>query len=459
MTGVGPRPDRPHRPATVRSESDVHGFVARTFFKIGPPGTVGIESEWFVVDDDHPGDAVPVERVRRLLAGGEVLPAAGIVTFEPGGQVELSTAPAAGIAAAVTGLAADLGVVAGRLAGSGLRLVAAGTDPLRRPARQLDEQRYAAMEAYFDTQGPAGRAMMTTTTAVQVCLDAGAGPADVRRRWWLANALTPLLVAAFANSPLHGGRPTGYRSARTAIWQRIDPTRTRSPQGEDPVEAYARYALDARVMVVRREAGGWLADPGVTFREWVCGGLPRPPTEDDLGYHLTTLFPPVRAREWLELRAIDALPPPWWQVAVGVCAALLDHPAASATATTVVDRLGWADLAAPGRGNGAARWSGSGPPDRALALDRAARLGMADPGLRRAASSCLAAAAAALRRTPQTAGLAGCVEAYAERFVERGRTPADDVLDAFRAGVPPWRAVQAAGEPAPPIRQQEETHD
>ena len=416
----------PTRSPTVRSERDVLGFVTRTHFTTGPPGRVGVESEWFVVDDANPRAAVALPRVRSLIDAGGPLPAGSTVTFEPGGQVELSTAPAAGSAQAIDMLARDVWAVAARLRAAGLGLVAAGTDPLRPPRRVLDEPRYAAMETFFDGDGPAGRAMMSTTAAVQICLDAGATTADVAQRWRLANDLTPVLVAAFANSPLHRGAPTGLRSTRMAFWQRLDPSRTRPPQGEDPVEAYARYALDARVMLCRRDGGAWQVDPGVTFREWVAGALPSRPTEDDLAYHLTTLFPPVRPRAWLELRAVDALPLPWWPVAVAAGAALLDDPVCRDAAAAAV-------VPVTGR------------------LEQAIRLGASDPPLRRAAGTCLEAAADALRRDPGTTGLAGGVEAYLERFTARGRCPADDVLDAYRRGAPPWRAATASARPAASI--------
>ena len=83
------------------------------------------------------------------------------------------------------------------------------------------------MEAFFDRDGPAGRVMMSSTASVQVCLDAGADAADVGRRWALANELTPVLIAAFANSPLRLGVPTGFAAPARTSGQRIDPTRTR----------------------------------------------------------------------------------------------------------------------------------------------------------------------------------------------------------------------------------------
>jgi glutamate--cysteine ligase len=124
---------------------------------------------------------------------------------------------------------------------------------------------------------------------------------------------------------------------------------------------------------------------------------------DDLSYHLSTLFPPVRPRGWLELRMIDALPEPYWPVPVAVTATLLDDPVAAAVAQETV---------APSAG----RWAA------------AARDALTDPALAGTAKICFAAAHAALLRQG-AAPLARLVADYAERYVERGRCPADDVVD------------------------------
>ena len=115
---------------------------------------------------------------------------------------------------------------------------------------------------------------------------------------------------------------TAWKSARLANWWRIDPTRTRPAwqPGGGGRRGWLDYALDARVMLVRT-ADGFRPMPGpLTFGRWVAEGHDDVghPTIDDLDYHLTTLFPPVRLRGWLELRYLDAVPGPWWQVATAV---------------------------------------------------------------------------------------------------------------------------------------------
>jgi glutamate--cysteine ligase len=380
----------------------VYEYMDGVCFKTGPPGKVGVETEWLVVDPEEPAGHVPVDRVRALMAAAGPPPAGSRLTFEPGGQLELSSPPLPGPAAACAAMRADLRHAQRHLGTGGVTLSGWGVDPRRPPRLQETADRYRCMFAYF---GVAGLAMMCTTASVQVCLDVGADRADAERRWRLAHAIGPMLVAAFANSPLQTGRPTGLRSTRQAIWAGLDPGRTRPVPHDrlDPAAAWAGYALDARVMLRRDPRDGWTADPGMTFRDWLARGEPAGPTVEDLGYHLSTLFPPVRPRGWLELRMIDALPEPYWQVPVAVAAALLDDPAA-------------ADIAAAAAEPCAGRWA------------EAARDALTDPLLRRAAGTCFAAAHAALLRRGE-ADLGGLVADYAQRYVERGRCPADDVLD------------------------------
>src|SRR5262249_60900272 len=101
----------------------------------------------------------------------------------------------------------------------------------------------------------------------------GAGRRGLRWRWRLLHEIGPVLVAAFANSPLRGGRPTGWRSSRQQVWAHVDPGRTRPPRfNEDPRRVWAAYALDAQVMCVRDDGSAdWSAPPGLTLRDWLRG--------------------------------------------------------------------------------------------------------------------------------------------------------------------------------------------
>src|SRR5216684_5711721 len=254
----------------TEAEAQVHGIC----FKTGPPERIGVELEWLARDRRDPALPVRAEQVAATLAGfgpeghsdqgypGRSaqtvryqpfsLPSGASLTVEPGGQLELSSAPAATLDELVEVTGRDLAALRDAAAAAGLELCGYGLDPLRPPRRLLDLPRYAAMEKFFDREGPWGRQMMCGTASVQVCVDAGddsAGPSGYRERWRLLHAIGPVLVAAFANSPLRDGKPTGWRSARQQVWANMDPGRTRAPAANgDPRDAWAAYALDAELM-------------------------------------------------------------------------------------------------------------------------------------------------------------------------------------------------------------------
>ncbi|MFI6445764.1 ergothioneine biosynthesis glutamate--cysteine ligase EgtA [Kitasatospora sp. NPDC050543] len=424
---------QPPQTVTPLTESTAQNHVAGVCFKIGPPRLVGVEVEWFVHDDRCPDSVVEPERIAAALEslpphpGGLVLPAGSLITREPGGQVELSSPPAESLTRCVEQTRGDLTVLRTAFAAQGLRLTGAGTDPQPRGRRMvLDHPRYLAMERFFDRGGPWGRIMMTGTSSVQVSLDAGAesGPHALRERWRLAHLLGPVLVAAFANSPLLDGKPTGHRSTRQTVWSRMDPSRTLAPASTngagDPRQAWADYVLDAEVLCIRRADGlPWTAPAGLTFRDWLRGAGDRPPTLADLDYHRTTLFPPVRPRGHLELRMVDAQPGDGWIVPAALTSALLDDPRAADATLAALEPLGL---------------DGAAPPPRNTVWQRAATHAVADPQLRRAALACFAAADAALARLEGAERLRAAVADFAERYPARGRCPADDQLDALRAG-------------------------
>jgi glutamate--cysteine ligase len=338
-------------------------------------GRVGLEVEAF---PDRPHAEVVASLGPLAFPGGSRL------TFEPGGQVELSGPCLPTADAACAAMVRDL--AAARSKGVALSFEGMCAEPRQ---RVLELPRYAAMEAYFDRLGPDGRRMMRDTAALQVNVDAGDD-----RRWRLAHALGPVLAAAFANSP---DRATGARSARLATWQRIDPSRTAAVGGRT-IGAWVDYALAARVMFVRSSPDDFhpVREP-MSMADWINSGHALGwPSEDDLAYHLTTLFPPVRARGWLELRFFDSLPAPWWQAAVAAVTTLFDDAAASGAAE---EACGSAT---------ASLWP------------EAARSGLDHPVLGDAAEACLRAAASA-------SGHPGLGE-FVERYTLRRRCPADDAL-------------------------------
>ncbi|HET6878310.1 MAG TPA: ergothioneine biosynthesis glutamate--cysteine ligase EgtA [Jatrophihabitans sp.] len=377
----------------------------------GRPAQVGLELEFHLVDlaapDRRPGWA----EVQALVGQLPAMPSGSTVTIEPGGQLELSTPPAVGVAAAVAALRADRTVLRRALAGVGYGTAALGTDPARPPARINPAGRYAAMEKHFAALGCAepGRAMMTATAALQVNLDAGPRGGWAHRLDGIRD-LGPVLVAASACSPLLGARESGWASMRQQSWLGIDPRRSGVVAGADPCAAWASYALDAPVMLLRdpRRPGGVTAVTArVPFGAWVSGAHPfdRPPSLADLDYHLTTLFPPVRPRGYVEIRYLDAVPDRWWPALAALTVTLVDDPVAADRAR---------ELCEPLRGE----WV------------RAARDGLRDPEIRAAAAGCADVAA---RRCPQP--LRPEVDALAE-LIARGRCPGDEVRERAAAAAP-----------------------
>lgn len=316
--------------------------------------------------------------------------------------MELASPPLAPLGTLVRTVATDVEALHTRLTAHGLRPQPRAADPVRPPHRVLDLPRYRAMERCFDRIGPWGRSGMCSTAAVQVCVDAGEG-ADVARRWEAVHALGPVLLAAFANSPVLHGRRTGWKSSRMACWLTLDPRRTAPPAAStgDPAAGWARRVLTTELLCVRRDTGPWDAPAGVTFADWIHGALDPAPTTADLEYHASTLFPPVRPHGHLEVRYLDAQPGRRWALPVAVLAALLSDPAVTEQARQACEPA-------------AGRWVS------------AARHGLTDRVLHRAAVPVFELALAALPALEPPSWLVEDMIVALERGVRRGRCPADD---------------------------------
>ena len=353
--------------AVISEIEQAEGYIASICFKTGPPAAVGVELEFTVHEHGNPsafldrdrlcqalGDHAPVT----LRADSPALPLrhGGAVTLEPGGQVEISSRPHASLTALHLAVSAEIDQLTALLGRAGLELGETGVDPHRAPRRLLSTPRYDAMEAAFSRRGMSGKIMMCSTAGLQVCLDPGPAT-ELAQRWAAVHALGPPLMALFANSGRFAGRDTGWASARQQAWRGIDPSRTREVRtDEPPASAWARYALDAQLLCIRRPNGAWDAPEGVTFAGWIRGALDTRPTYADLDYHLSTLFPPVRPRGYLEIRYLDTQPGRAWFAPAALLEALLAEP-------QTVSRV--LDLCEPAAG----RWVA------------AAREGMADPVL------------------------------------------------------------------------------
>jgi glutamate--cysteine ligase len=372
--------------AVVGSVAEAEGYIARVCFKTGPPARTGVELEWTVHHRDDPARPLDISALRAALGPHaprsiepnspmSPLPGGGLVTVEPGGQVEISAPPATQLAHLYEQVEADIAALNRLLARHGLVTGRSGIDPHRPPAPVLHTPRYAAMTHAFAPYQPHGEAMMRSTAGLQVCVDAGPDPVE---RWRALHALGPALLAAFANARRHAGRDTGWASARMRAWFGLDPRRTAPAyDAGDPIGAWVRYAMAAPLLCVRRDGDCWHAPPETTFADWIHGApvrppgrgpdQPRQPTLDDLSYHLTTLFPPVRPRGYLEVRYLDTQPPGEWIAPVTALTSLLTDSETVAAAER---------RAAPAIG----RW------------EAAARSGTADPAIATAARGLLALA-------------------------------------------------------------------
>jgi glutamate--cysteine ligase len=395
----------------LASASSAALHIAGASLEHGPIGRVGLELEAHCFDVNDPRRRPGWAELNDVIATVGPLPGGSAVTVEPGGAVELSGPPADGPVAAIAALVADRAALRSTFAEAGLGLALLGADPLRRPHRVNPGPRYQAMERFFTASrtGRAGAAMMTSTASIQVNLDAGPrdGWADRVR---LAHALGPTMIAIAANSPLLAGRFTGWVSSRQRVWSQLDSARCGpilGASGDDPCTDWARYALKAPVMLVHTPEAVAVTEH-VPFADWADGLVllgGRRPTTADLDYHLTTLFPPVRPRRWLEIRYLDSVPDELLPAVVFLMVTLLDDPVAAELAAEAVEPV-------------------------ATAWDLAARVGLKDDRLYLAANRCVAVAA---ERAP--AELSESMQRLVQS-VENGRSPADDFADnAISSGI------------------------
>lgn len=240
----------------------------------------------------------------------------GAISLEPGGQFELSGAPlldAHETARELNDHFTELGAVAREI---GVKFLDLGSSPKwsRAQTPVMPKQRYAIMSRYMPQVGTRGLDMMFRTATVQVNLDF-VSEADMVKKLRVGLALQPIVTALFANSPFLDGAPTGRLSERSFIWRDTDPNRT----GMLPFafetgfgfERYVDYALDVPMYFVKR--GDVYHDvAGASFRDLLAGKLSLLPGEravmSDWANHLSTIFPEVRLKTYLEMRGADSGP-------------------------------------------------------------------------------------------------------------------------------------------------------
>jgi glutamate--cysteine ligase len=256
---------------------------------------------------------------KEVIEGGNVIAMAGsdgTVSLEPAGQLELSGAPLDNLHQTCdeTGRHLDQVKAIGERTGKGFLGLGMWPDKARADLPIMPKGRYAIMLRHMPRVGSMGLDMMLRTCTIQVNLDYGS-EADMVQKFRTSLALQPLATALFANSPFTEGKPNGFLSYRSHIWSDTDPARTGMlpfvfEQGFG-YDRYVEYMLDVPMYFVFRE-GRYIDAAGQSFRDFLKGQLPALPgefpRESDWIDHLSTAFPEVRLKSFLEMRGADGGP-------------------------------------------------------------------------------------------------------------------------------------------------------
>jgi glutamate--cysteine ligase len=241
----------------------------------------------------------------------------GAISLEPGGQFELSGAPVETLHEAAR--ETDEHIAQAKQVGArlGIDFLTLGMSPLwsRAETPMMPKQRYRIMTDYMPKVGSRGLDMMYRTATVQVNLDYDS-ERDMVRKMRVSLALQPVATALFANSPFTDGRPNGFLSMRSEIWRDTDRDRTGMiPFAFEDGFGYERYvdwALDVPMYFIKRDAT-YHDVAGSSFRDLLAGRHPARPgeiaTRSDWANHVSTLFPEVRLKRYLEMRGADVGPP------------------------------------------------------------------------------------------------------------------------------------------------------
>jgi glutamate--cysteine ligase len=363
----------------------------------------------------------------------------GAISLEPGGQFELSGAPVETVHQTQAELMAHLAQVREVAAPLGIGFLGLGMTPSwsRAEIPVMPKGRYKIMTNYMPKVGRYGIDMMYRTCTVQTNLDFSS-EADMVKKLRVSLALQPVATALFANSPFTEGKPNGFLSFRSEIWRDTDNARSGMlPWAfEDGMgfERWVDYALDVPMYFVKR-GDTYIDVAGSSFRAFFEGksnALPgERPTLSDWANHLSTIFPEVRLKRYLEMRGADG--GPWDRL-----------PALPAFWVGLL----YDDVSLDAAWDIAKRWDAE---ERQLLRDEVPRLGfkarIGDSYLFEIAKECLALAHAGLRRRGRIDHIGRDETRHLEpldRIIDRGRTPAEDMLEKFNAS---WRgSVEPAYE-------------
>ena len=419
----------------------------------GFPGAVGLEIEMLPV---FPGDRqsfprrVPLQGPNKTLAAwlrkivmahgwrmvesesaegallmGIKLDQDDNLSFEPGGQLEFSSRPYHCLSEAINRTQYIQALLDRELRElGGIELLQVGLNPwhsVDEIGLQMRKPRYLAMNDYFSKISSYGPRMMRQTCTVQVNLDFGPTESMMAKRFLASMLIAPITGAVFNYSAFESGRPTGMTGLRQRVWRHLDPSRTDIPNldhllkrldKQACVDTWYEFTMAARVVFVTRQNYRVMHEP-VSWAQWIRSGIDgMKPDAADFETHLSLLFPEVRARGFLELRSVDCqsrvwqfAPAAWW---TGL---LYDNRALEQVLdlmTPYASKLG-------------------------VLLGKADQ-GLSDPELAGLAKKLAIIAIEGLGRLPGCyfgGGALKTLKVFADRFVDRGRVPASDLLDAF----------------------------
>ena len=300
---------KPREEFTIGTEHEKFGFTQDDLRPLPYDGPRGVRALLEGLAQRFGWTAIPEEgRPIALKKDGSN------ITLEPGGQLELSGAPLETLHQTCCEVHTHLDEVKKVAEPLGIGMLGMGFQPLwrREDIPWMPKGRYRIMGAYMPKVGGLGLDMMLRTCTVQVNLDF-ASEADMARKFRASLALQPIATALFANSPFTEGRPNGYLTYRSHIWEDVDPDRTGVPafvfEPGFGFERYVDWVLDVPMYFVYR-GGRYVDASGQSFRDFLAGRLPalpgERPTLSDWADHLTTVFPEVRLKRYLEMRGADA---------------------------------------------------------------------------------------------------------------------------------------------------------
>jgi glutamate--cysteine ligase len=310
------RLERGSKPAAkwrIGTEHEKFGFIEKTLKPLPYSGPTSIRALLEGLSKEF--GWAPILEGDNIIGGKK---GAASISLEPGGQFELSGAPLETIHETCREISEHLRETRAVAEPMGAEFLALGFSPIWSfdETPMMPKGRYGIMKAYMERVGRLGRQMMFRSCTVQTNLDFSS-EADMAKKMRVSLALQPIATALFANSPFAEGRTNGYLSYRSHVWTDTDPDRT----GMLPFvfeegygfEQYVDYALDVPMYFARRD-GKYIDCSGLSFRDFMAGKLPALPGElpamDDFDDHISTIFPEVRLKTFLEMRGADAGPQP-----------------------------------------------------------------------------------------------------------------------------------------------------